>query len=98
MGLSFFSSSLKQLLLRRKPSLLKRISALPGPLYLNLGSGPRGLADDHWINVDGYRDKNVHYLMDLTRPWPFVDDSLDGIFCEHVFEHFDFERGQALLH
>lgn len=84
-------------LLRKKPVLLKRIAAAPRPLYLNLGSGPRGLADEHWINVDGYRDNNVHYLMDFTRRWPFPDDSLDGIFCEHVFEHFDFERGQSLL-
>ena len=67
------------------------------PLYLNLGSGPRGLADAHWINVDGYNDTNVQYLMDFSRRWPFADDSFDGIFCEHVFEHFDFEQGAKLL-
>jgi predicted SAM-dependent methyltransferase len=83
--------------LRKKPALLKRVAASSHPLYLNLGSGPRGLADDHWINVDGYRDHNVHYLMDFCRRWPFADDSFDGIFCEHVFEHFDYEHGQKLL-
>jgi predicted SAM-dependent methyltransferase len=82
---------------RKKPALLKRVAGAPRPLYLNLGSGPRGLADDHWINVDGYLDNNVHYLMDFSRRWPFPDNSLDGIFCEHVFEHFDFEGGQTLL-
>ena len=83
--------------LLRKRELLKKIAAAEPPIYLNLGSGPRGLADNHWINVDGYSDTNVHYLMDFTRSWPFGDSSIDGIFCEHVFEHFDFEQGQALL-
>jgi predicted SAM-dependent methyltransferase len=82
---------------RKRPALLKRVASSPRPLYLNLGSGPRGLADDHWLNVDGYPDNNIQYLMDFSRSWPFLDNSFDGIFCEHVFEHFDFERGQALL-
>src|SRR5947209_13075813 len=67
------------------------------PKFLNLGSGPRGVADSHWINVDGYQDTNVRYLMDFTRKWPFRDNAIDGIFCEHVFEHFDFEQGEAVL-
>lgn len=77
--------------------MLKGLAAHQGPLYLNLGSGPRGVNDEHWINVDGYRNANVQYLMDLSRCWPFPNNSLDGIFCEHVFEHFDLEQGQAVL-
>ena len=68
-----------------------------GPRYLNLGSGPRGLTGANWINVDGYRDHNVHYLMDFSRRWPLPDEAVDGIFCEHVFEHFDLKQGEALL-
>ena len=35
--------------------------------------------------------------MDFSRQWPFPDSSLDGIFCEHVFEHFDMDGGLAVL-
>src|SRR5258706_6784509 len=35
--------------------------------------------------------------MDFGRRRPFPDSSLDGIFCEHVFEHFDLERGLTVL-
>ena len=83
--------------LLKQRSLLKRIAEAEGPIYLNLGSGPKGLSDRRWINVDGYRDTNVQYLLDFARHWPFPDSSLSGIFCEHVFEHFDMERGQTIL-
>lgn len=66
------------------------------PLFLNLGSGPRGLDDGHWVNVDGYADRNVHFLLDFTRPLPFPDASFDGVFCEHVLEHFSLDDGERL--
>jgi predicted SAM-dependent methyltransferase len=74
----------------------RALSAKPRPLFLNLGSGPRGIDDDHWVNVDGYRDKNVHYLVDFGRPLPFPDELFDGVFCEHVLEHFSLEEGQRI--
>lgn len=67
------------------------------PLYLNLGSGPRGLDSDNWINIDGFKDTNVHFLCDFNRPFPFEPDTFDGIFCEHVLEHFTYEDGRALM-
>ena len=81
----------------RKTQPLKSLSSTPKPLYLNLGSGPRGLADPHWINVDGYADENVHYCLDFNKALPFPARSFDGIFCEHVFEHFDLEHGFVLF-
>jgi predicted SAM-dependent methyltransferase len=95
--LHFLWVRISNFLFQKNRELLRRVALAGRPLYLNLGSGPRGLTDDHWLNVDGYRDNNVHFLMDFSRRWPFPDDSFDGIFCEHVFEHFDFEHGQALL-
>jgi predicted SAM-dependent methyltransferase len=68
-----------------------------GARYLNLGSGPRGVASREWINVDGWHDRNVHFAVDLNRHLPFPDDSFAGIFSEHVFEHFDLEQGESLL-
>jgi predicted SAM-dependent methyltransferase len=65
--------------------------------YLNLGSGPRGLPKNEWINIDGFNAPNVHCRLDFNRPLPFPDDSFEGIFCEHVIEHFDLAQGLALL-
>jgi predicted SAM-dependent methyltransferase len=95
--LHFLSIRFKNFILRKEAGLLKTIATTERPIYLNLGSGPRGLADARWINVDGYADTNVRYLMDFARKWPFPDSCFDGIFCEHVFEHFDLEQGQTLL-
>jgi len=78
-------------------NLNKRIQKQISPLYLNLGSGPRGLNNASWINIDGYKDKNVHFLCDFNRPLPFDAETFDGIFCEHVLEHFNYENGKKLL-
>lgn len=93
----FIQVRLANFLLRRRRKLLRRIDLAGTPLYLNLGSGPRGVSHRDWINVDGYADLNVDYLMDFRRKWPLPDSSIDGIFCEHVFEHFDSDDGEFLL-
>lgn len=74
--------------------LLKRPSEKK---YLNLGSGPRGIDDNKWINIDGFKDKNVHHCCDFSRGLPFSAGTFDGIFCEHVLEHFDFGNGKLLM-
>ncbi len=95
--LHFLSIRFKNFILGKDKELLKTIAGAERPVYLNLGSGPRGLANGNWINVDGYLNSNVDYLMDFAKRWPFPDDCFDGIFCEHVFEHFDLEQGQTVL-
>jgi predicted SAM-dependent methyltransferase len=66
------------------------------PLFLNLGSGPRGVDDAHWVNIDGFRDQNVHYVVDFGRSLPFPRESFEGVFCEHVMEHFSLEDGERI--
>lgn len=80
----------------QKPRIRNLLSNRQRPIYLNLGSGPRGVDDIHWVNVDGFPDQNVHYLVDFGRPLPFPSESLDGIFCEHVMEHFSLEDGERI--
>lgn len=72
------------------------LASRPRPLYLNLGSGPRGLDDPHWINVDGFSDRNVSFALDISRRFPFNDQTFDGVFCEHVLEHFSLEDGECI--
>jgi predicted SAM-dependent methyltransferase len=72
------------------------LSVKQRPLFLNLASGPRGLADEKWINVDGFNDTNVDFLIDLRRPIPFPDGAFDGVFSEHVLEHFTLEEGEMV--
>lgn len=95
--LHFLWLRFKNCLLLRNSALRRAVISAAKPVYLNLGSGPRGLSDPNWINVDGYSAKNVQHLIDFGRSWPIPDDSLDGIFCEHVFEHFDAVQGKSIL-
>jgi len=76
--------------------IARRMHAAERPLYLNLGSGPRGQADSRWVNVDGVKDHNVDFLLDLSRPTPFPANAFDGVFCEHVMEHFTDEDAERV--
>jgi predicted SAM-dependent methyltransferase len=35
--------------------------------------------------------------MDISREWLFPDNAFDGVFCEHVLEHFDHSQGAHLM-
>lgn len=87
---------LRNRLRRQHAAIRAHVKAMPQPRYLNLGSGPRGLDSPNWINVDAFPDKNVQFLLDFTRPLPFEDHTLDGVFCEHVLEHFSYQDGLRL--
>ncbi len=95
--LHFLKIRIRSKVQRTRSRIEEHISRSPAPLYLNLGSGPRGIASPNWINIDGFPDTNVQYLVDISRPLPVPDGSFSGIFSEHVQEHFSLEDGIALI-
>jgi predicted SAM-dependent methyltransferase len=93
----FMKVRINNFLFSKRSDLKKRLSLQSERKYLNLGSGPRGIDSAEWINIDGFPDTNVHYLCDFNKRLPFGDNSFDGIFCEHVLEHFDYDNGSKLM-
>lgn len=56
-----------------------------GEVNLNLGCGNKPLKG--FINVDYYNPKYADIILDLNKPLPFKDESVDLIFSDNVFEH-----------
>ncbi len=80
----------------QRAKLRRFVASRDAPVLLNLGAGPRGVGDAHWVNVDGAPDRGVQFLLDFSRPQPFDDGVFDGVFCEHVLEHFTQADGERL--
>lgn len=64
-------------------SVARRLSK-NAPVKLNIGCGT--LRMDGWVNID-LVGLPVDLAWDIRRTLPFVDDSVDVIFHEHVMEH-----------
>lgn len=56
------------------------------PVLLNLGSGFNPL--DGYVNVDFYGEPDVRHDLNLA-PYPWADNSVDGIEYWHALEHLD---------
>lgn len=57
-------------------------------LKLDLACGDRKA--DGFYGVDKYKTASVDKVVDLLKfPWPFKDNSVDEIVCNHFFEHID---------
>ena len=78
--LHFLGVRLLNALTRRPSRVRAALAASRGKRFLNLGSGPRGSDDPRWLNIDGYRDRNVHLLADFAQPLPFDSATFDGVF------------------
>jgi predicted SAM-dependent methyltransferase len=66
------------------------------PKLLNLGCGP--VRYPEWVNADFYtfrwamrRFPKPEWVLDATKPWNCPDNYWDGIFTEHVLEHFNYK-------
>lgn len=78
---------------RRSAARARALAAGPGPVLLHLGSGPDRRAG--WTNVDLYFPAEL--CLDLTRPLPFPDASVDAIYSQHFVEHLTKQQTAGLL-
>ncbi len=63
--------------------------------YINLGSG--NIYIDGMINIDFFANKNKDYGLDLRYPFRIEDESMDGIFSDHTFEHLTHKEIEHVL-
>lgn len=54
-------------------------------MKLNIGCGRKKIED--YINCDISRSVNPDIILDLEKPLPFIDNSVDEIVLSHVLEH-----------
>lgn len=59
------------------------------PKLVNLGCGGNLLP--HFFNVDYTWALGIDLCWDLRTEWPFESESVEGIFCEHTLEHFEWQ-------
>jgi|GEM_PF-320472 len=85
---SAFSACARELLFYKKHLAGVRRSQVlvsnGNPLRLELGGGPNSTKPG-WINVDLAAQDGL--TLDLRRPLPFPDESVESIYSEHVLEH-----------
>jgi len=61
---------------------------------LHLGASHNRL--EGWLNSDVAPGSGMIYL-DVTRRFPFADDTIDYVFAEHLIEHVDHEDALTML-
>jgi predicted SAM-dependent methyltransferase len=64
------------------------------PRMFQFGTGGHPL--EGWLNTDFQPWADGVYHLDMTKPLPFPDGSLDVAASEHCFEHFSYEEGKNI--
>lgn len=54
-------------------------------LKLNLGSGPTKM--EGFLSVDAIKFPEVDIVADLTKKWPWANESVEEVHCSHTVEH-----------
>ena len=65
----------------------KKVEKKDTPLKLNLGSGPSKM--EGFLSVDSIKFPNVDVVTDLTKRFPWSDNSVAEVHASHVIEHFE---------
>jgi predicted SAM-dependent methyltransferase len=73
---------------------LRRWLRSSGPRVLNLGGG--NVLFDCWLTAD--MDPRSDVFMNVCKPLPLPDNSVDVVYSEEVIEHVPKARAQAMLH
>jgi predicted SAM-dependent methyltransferase len=78
----------------RKPRVAAYLKRHP-VRRLHLGASNTVLAG--WLNTDLIPTQRDVIYLDVTRRFPFRDNTFDYIFSEHLIEHVDYESGLSML-
>lgn len=71
---------------RLNGALSQAVAAItPPPLRIDLGCGAN--KKEGFLGVDSYQFPGVDLVHDVTKPWPWEDDSVDEVYCAHLLEH-----------
>jgi predicted SAM-dependent methyltransferase len=52
---------------------------------------------DGWLNTDYYHPSNTIACLDITKRFPFSDNTFTVVLAEHVIEHFAYLDGKAIM-
>ena len=74
--------------MRANSETIARLLASGRPICLELGAAGRRV--EGWTSID-WKDGN-DLSLDITKPLPFPDNSVDRIYSSHTFEHFSYPR------
>jgi len=73
----------------RGKKIFRNNSRIKDLLYLNVGCGVRW--DGNFINLDYIWHENIDICSNIEKDkYPFVDNSLEGIYSEHCLEHISY--------
>jgi predicted SAM-dependent methyltransferase len=64
-----------------------------GPVRVTIGAGRKPVPG--WINTDIVWQADAY--LDITRPWPVPDGSIDFIYADNVIEHVTLDLGRAVF-
>lgn len=66
---------------------------------LDIGSGPNPKQGAEWMHMDSdLRWRNVEYLQDVAKPFPFEDEEFEEIYASNVLEHVSHKEVPSVLY
>jgi hypothetical protein len=66
----------------------RKLVSIAPPLRLDLGCGKNKVGPD-WVGVDRIKFEGVDKAFDLTKPWPWEDNSVEEAHSSHFVEHLE---------
>jgi predicted SAM-dependent methyltransferase len=89
-----FARRLWRIVTRHNPRVVRRYLSGNAVRKLNLGCGYHRLPG--WLNCD-FDPMREAILLDAASRFPFLDDTFDFIYSEHMIEHLPYAGGRTML-